>query len=193
MVYAMDEMTKRQKRGQLAWQRALDNLIDHSGRFRNRQRPQLVIKRGFAPVWSPLLWFMQRPSTWSAWNSVIVSAELLDNPPNRYLLAHELGHLYHRHHRRYHLASVVAVGVGSLLHLVGPSLPPWINAVGLAVFFASVATMVVLCSLRAEFEADRFAADLIGKEAVRRGIEEHARRTNGEVSHSALRRLSALH
>ena len=180
--------------GRTAWQSAHDELVAQAGVPAWRHRPpRLVIKQGrFSPWWSPILWLAHRPSAWSAWRSVIVSAELLRSPPNRYLLAHELGHLACRHHARYLITTGWVVTLGLLLATVGPSAPAPARVAGLCLFLLGVGQMIRLCSLRSEYEADAFCAKLIGASATLTGIQQHARRVNERLQPSARRRLRQL-
>ena len=96
-------------------------------------------------------WFARRPSAWSAWRNVVVSRDLLEQPPNRYLLAHELGHLANRHHARCLATTVWVVGLGILLATLGPAWPVAARATGLILFLCGVGHMIGLCSLRSEY------------------------------------------
>ena len=158
---------------------AFQALIEQAGHPRwNARPPQLIIKRqGLSPWWSPALWLAHRPSAWSAWNCVIVSEEMLKRPPNRYLLAHELGHLHHLHHAQYQATSLAILLCASLLYAYGPAASLAIKLLGLALILALGLRLIELCSLKAEFQADAFAARLIGAEEVAKGIQAHARKT----------------
>ena len=150
-----------------SWQASFQALIEQAGHPRWRQRPpKLIIKRpGRSPWWSPALWFAHRPSAWSAWHCVIVSEEMLKSPPNRYLLAHELGHLHHAHHAQYQATSLAILCCGSLLYTYGPAASLAIKLLGLVLILALGLRLIALCSLKAEYQADAFAARLIGAEA----------------------------
>lgn len=176
------------------WKASFQALIDQAGHPRWSQRPpKLIIKRqGLSPWWSPALWLAHRPSAWSAWNCVIVSEEMLKRPPNRYLLAHELGHLHHAHHAQYQATSLAILLCGSLLYAYGPTAPLAIKLLGIFLILALGLRLIELCSLKAEYQADEFAAQLIGVEAVEQGIQAHARRTREGISASARRRLARL-
>jgi Zn-dependent protease with chaperone function len=180
--------------GQAAWQAAYHELVARADIPAWRHRPpRLVIKQGrFSPWWSPILWLAHRPSAWSAWRSVIISAELLQGPPNRYLLAHELGHLACRHHARYLITTGWVVGLGILLATIGPSAPVPARVAGLCLFLIGVGQMIRLCSLRSEYEADTFCAKIIGQSATAIGIQEHARYVNGKLQPSTRRRMVRL-
>lgn len=128
----------------------------------------------------------------TAWRNVVVSRDLLEQPPNRYLLAHELGHLAHRHHARYLATTAWVVGLGILLAALGPAWPVAARATGLILFLCGVGRMIGLCSLRSEYEADRFAAQLIGMPATVEGVAQHARKVDGVLQRSAQLRIEAL-
>lgn len=181
-------------KGPTAWHAAFDSLIEAAQQPAWRTTPpRFVVKQGrFSPWWSPVLWLARRPSAWSAWRNVVVSSDLLDQTPNRYLLAHELGHLAHRHHARYMATTVWVVGLGILLATLGPTWPVVARAAGLILFLCGVGHMIGLCSLRSEHEADRFAATLIGERATIAGIEGHARTVGGKLQRSARLRIEAL-
>ena len=181
-------------KGPTAWRAAFESLIEAAKQPAWRTTPpRFVVKQGrFSPWWSPVLWLARRPSAWSAWRNVVVSSDLLDQPPNRYLLAHELGHLAHRHHARYLATTVWVVGLGILLATLGPAWPVEARATGLVLFLCGVGHMIGLCSLRSEYEADLFAAQLIGKPATVEGIAHHARKVDGALQRSAQLRIEAL-
>ena len=181
-------------KGPTAWRAAFGSLIElaHQPAWRTTP-PRFVVKQGrLSPWWSPVLWLARRPSAWSAWRNVVVSSDLLDQPPNRYLLAHELGHLAHRHHARYLATTVWVVGLGILLATLGPTWPVAARATGLILFLCGVGHMIGLCSLRSEYEADRFAAQLIGTSATVEGVAQHARKVDGVLQRSAQLRIEAL-
>jgi Zn-dependent protease with chaperone function len=176
------------------WQASFQALIEQAGHPRWSQRPpKLIIKRqGLSPWWSPALWLAHRPSAWSAWNCVIVSEEMLSRPPNRYLLAHELGHLHHLHHAQYQATSLALLLCASLLYAYGPAAALAVKLLGLALILALGLRLIELCSLKAEYQADAFAARLIGAEEVAKGIQAHARKTKAGISAGARRRLAWL-
>lgn len=181
-------------KGPTAWRAAFESLIKAAQQpVWCTAPPRLVVKHGrFSPWWSPVLWLARRPSTWSAWRTVVISSDLLDQPPNRYLLAHELGHLAHRHHARYMATTVWVVGLGILLATFGPTLPVLARVAGLVLFLCGVGRMIGLCSLRSEYEADGFAARLIGTPATVEGIAQHARKVKGALQRSTQLRIEVL-
>ena len=84
------------------------------------------------------------------------------------------------------------VGLGILLATLGPAWPVAARATGLILFLCGVGHMIGLCSLRSEYEADLFAAQLIGKPATVEGIAHHARKVDGALQRSAQLRIEAL-
>ncbi len=88
--------------------------------------------------------------------------------------------------------TVWVVGLGILLAALGPAWPVAARATGLILFLCGVGHMIGLCSLRSEYEADRFAAQLIGTSATVEGVAQHARKVDGVLQRSAQLRIEAL-
>ena len=74
----------------------------------------------------------------------------------------------------------------------GPTAHLAIKLLGIFLILALGLRLIELCSLKAEFQADAFAARLIGAEEVAKGIQAHARKTKAGISASARRRLAWL-
>lgn len=89
--------------------------------------------------------------------------------------------------------TIWVVGLGSLLAATGPSWPVPLRVAGLALFLFGVGHMIGLFSLRSEYEADRFAARLIGTPATVAGVAQHGRKIHNALQTSARRRIEALH
>jgi Zn-dependent protease with chaperone function len=179
---------------QSEWEKDLQALSAQCG----IETPKLVVKeKWYRPLW-PLTSYSSRPGAWGAFKWVIVSKELLDWPAHvrRYVLAHELGHVARKHHRPFGMSIFFLCGLlalvdfGPYVHLPVPVL---VFSFFTALFIAFPMVLVVRCSLLFEYDADKVACELVGKDEVIRGIRETGSLLNDSASPARAKRIRRLH
>lgn len=169
------------------WQRELNQMVKlYGSKWVKWLSPKIKVKQGyFSPFYLPGLWFTKRKTAWTMVNLVIVSSELINTSEleRRYLLAHELGHIQHMHYFKA-LALIISlfimVIISSLLH------KPILSH--LALF--GVTGLLLLLFEKAEYQADAFAAQILGRKKVIKAMLKIAER-NG-MTKQRIKRLKKL-
>lgn len=146
------------------WRTILNDLIarSKSPRLMNRDIVLTERKGQFWPWWFPYAWIVPVQNTFTIGRVIVLGHGLdgLDNNGKRYIIAHELGHIAWRH------GAKAAAGLG----IVALSLVIRVPLVALGLFVFGVC-MLTLTKHYAEYQADRFAARLIGPGAVLHGMK----------------------
>ncbi len=189
---------------QSLWQSELNSLAAQSRHWWVRRwPPRLIVRRTNTMPWwfPPLLRFESRPGAWTFWNLIFVSEELLDCPAEmrHYLSHHEFGHIERVHFLQLMMALTIAAFCVSC-SLLAPHFS-WLSVLRAShtlpivlatCFFASFLRAFTLISILSEYQADAFAAQRIGSEAVQRGIRWLAQTSGRGLTTERRKRLNRL-
>jgi Zn-dependent protease with chaperone function len=172
-------------------------LEEFSARLGMKRTPRFLVKRSrFHRAWI-VSSLGKRPGAWAGLGRIVVSTELLEasSEVRAYLIAHELGHVFKKHSSRVLVPWCVAVVLAAFLMLTkqgGVELAFGIRALMSGGWCCSAAYMLWASrGFHNEYEADAVAVELIGIEAVVRGIRVMADHEGG-LTPKRKARLKAL-